>query len=91
MLRAKDFPNENVEYFAELEQVVNKVIKDNPDAKLEVVAVMPMDSTAQEMVQNVTARIFGDMLTMGVPIENLQVSARSELRKKVPTVLVVKK
>lgn len=88
---SKDFPNENVEYFAELEQVVNKVIKDNPDAKLEVVAVMPMDSTAQEMVQNVTARIFGDMLTMGVPIENLQVSARSELRKKVPTVLVVKK
>ncbi len=88
---SKDFPNENVEYFAELEQVVNKVIKDNPDAKLEVVAVMPMDSTAQEMVQNVTARIFGDMLTMGVPAENLQVSARSELSKKVPTVLVVKK
>lgn len=88
---SKDFPNENIEYFTELNQAIQKAMKNNPDSKFEVVAVMPMDSGAQEMVQNITAQIFGDMLTMGVPAENLQVSARSELSKKTPTVLVVKK
>lgn len=88
---SKDFPDENVEYFAELEQVVRKALKNNPDSRFEVVAVMPMDTTAQEHAQNVTAKIFGDMLTMSVPAENLQVSARSEITKKVPTIVVVKK
>ena len=88
---SKDFPDENVEYFAELEQVVRQALKNNPDSRFEVVAVMPMDTTAQEHAQNVTAKIFGDMLTMSVPAENLQVSARSEITKKVPTIVVVKK
>lgn len=88
---SKDFPDENVEYLAELEQVVRKALKNNPDSRFEVVAVMPMDTTAQEHAQNVTAKIFGDMLTMSVPAENLQVSARSEITKKVPTIVVVKK
>ena len=88
---SKDFPDENVEYFAELEQVVRKALKNNPDSRFEVVAVMPMDTTAQEHAQNITAKIFGDMLTMSVPAENLQVSARSEITKKVPTIVVVKK
>lgn len=88
---SKDFPDENVEYFAELEQAVRQALKNNPDSRFEVVAVMPMDTTAQEHAQNVTAKIFGDMLTMSVPAENLQVSARSEITKKVPTIVVVKK
>ena len=88
---SKDFPDENVEYFAELEQAVRQALKNNPDSRFEVVAVMPMDTAAQEHAQNVTAKIFGDMLTMSVPAENLQVSARSEITKKVPTIVVVKK
>ena len=88
---SKDFPDENVEYFAELEQVVRQTLKNNPDSRFEVVAVMPMDTAAQEHAQNITAKIFGDMLTMSVPAENLQVSARSEITKKVPTIVVVKK
>ena len=88
---SKDFPDENVEYFAELEQVVRQALKNNPDSRFEVVAVMPMDTAAQEHAQNITAKIFGDMLTMSVPAENLQVSARSEITKKVPTIVVVKK
>ena len=88
---SKDFPDENVEYFAELEQAVRQALKNNSDSRFEVVAVMPMDTTAQEHAQNVTAKIFGDMLTMSVPAENLQVSARSEITKKVPTIVVVKK
>ena len=88
---SKDFPDENVEYFAELEQAVRQALKNNPDSRFEVVAVMPMDTAAQEHAQNVTAKIFGDMLTMSVPAENLQVSARSEITKKIPTIVVVKK
>ncbi|MCI7486480.1 MAG: hypothetical protein MSB80_03220 [Alphaproteobacteria bacterium] len=88
---SKDFPDENVEYFSELEQVVRQTLKNNPDSRFEVVAVMPMDTAAQEHAQNITAKIFGDMLTMSVPAENLQVSARSEITKKVPTIVVVKK
>lgn len=88
---SKDFPDENVEYFAELEQAVRQALKNNPDSRFEVVAVMPMDTAAQEHAQNITAKIFGDMLTMSVPAENLQVSARSEITKKVPTIVVVKK
>ncbi len=88
---SKDFPDENVEYYAELNNAVQTALKNNPDARFEVVAVMPMDTAAQERAQNVTAKIFGDMLTMSVPAENLQVSARSEISQKVPTVVVLKK
>lgn len=88
---SKDFPDENVEYLAELSQAVRQALKNNPDSRFEVVAVMPMNTSAQEHAQNVTAKIFGDMLTMSVPAENLQVSARSEISKKVPTIVVVKK
>lgn len=88
---SKDFPDESVEYYAELNNVVQTALKNNPDARFEVVAVMPMDTAAQERAQNVTAKIFGDMLTMSVPAENLQVSARSEISQKVPTVVVLKK
>ncbi len=88
---AKDFPNDNVEYYAELSNAVQKALKNNPDSRFEVIAVMPMDTAAQERIQNITAQIFGDMLTMSVPAENLQVSARSEISKKIPTVVVVKK
>ena len=88
---SKDFPDENVEYYAELNNAVRTALKNNPDARFEVVAVMPMDTAAQERAQNVTAKIFGDMLTMSVPAENLQVSARSEISQKIPTVVVLKK
>lgn len=88
---SKDFPDESVEYYAELNNVVQTALKNNPDARFEVVAIMPMDTAAQERVQNVTAKIFGDMLTMSVPAENLQVSARSEISQKIPTVVVLKK
>lgn len=88
---SKDFPDESVEYYAELNNVVQTALKNNPDARFEVVAIMPMDTAAQERVQNVTAKIFGDMLTMSVPAENLQVSSRSEISQKIPTVVVLKK
>lgn len=88
---SKDFPDDNVEYYAELRNAVQNALKNNPDARFEVVAIMPMDTAAQERIQNVTAQIFGDMLTMSVPAENLQVSARSEISKKTPTVAVIKK
>ena len=88
---SKDFPDDNVEYYAELRNAVHTALKNNPDARFEVVAIMPMDTAAQERIQNVTAQIFGDMLTMSVPAENLQVSARSEISKKTPTVAVIKK
>lgn len=88
---SKDFPDENVEYYAELNNAVRTALKNNPDARFEVVAVMPMDTVAQERAQNVTAKIFGDMLTMSVPAENLQVSSRSEISQKIPTVVVLKK
>ncbi|HBO49955.1 MAG TPA: hypothetical protein DD619_04115 [Alphaproteobacteria bacterium] len=88
---SKDFPDDNVEYYAELSNAVQNALKNNPDARFEVVAIMPMDTAAQERIQNVTAQIFGDMLTMSVPAENLQVSARSEISKKTPTVAVIKK
>ena len=88
---SKDFPDDNVEYYTELRNAVQNALKNNPDARFEVVAIMPMDTAAQERIQNVTAQIFGDMLTMSVPAENLQVSARSEISKKTPTVAVIKK
>ena len=88
---SKDFPDDNVEYYAELRNAVQNALKNNPDARFEVVAIMPMDTAAQERIQNVTAQIFGDMLTMSVPAENLQVSARSKISKKTPTVAVIKK
>lgn len=88
---AKDFPTDNVEYYAELSNAVQKALKNNPDSRFEVIAVMPMDTAEQERIQNITAQIFSDMLTMSVPAENLQVSARSEISKKIPTVVVVKK
>ena len=88
---SKDFPDDNVEYYTELSNAVHTALKNNPDARFEVVAIMPMDTAAQERIQNVTAQIFGDMLTMSVPAENLQVSARSEISKKTPTVAVIKK
>ncbi len=88
---SKDFPDDNVEYYTELSNAVQTALKNNPDARFEVVAIMPMDTAAQERIQNVTAQIFGDMLTMSVPAENLQVSARSEISKKTPTVTVIKK
>ncbi len=87
----KDFPTDNVEYYAELSNAVQKALKNNPDLRFEVIAVMPMDTAEQERIQNITAQIFSDMLTMSVPAENLQVSARSEISKKIPTVVVVKK
>lgn len=88
---SKDFPDENVEYYSELSLAVQKSMKNNPDSHFEVVAIMPMDTSAQEHAQNVTAKIFGDMLTMSVPAENLSVSARSEISQKVPTIVVIKK
>ena len=87
----KDFPTDNVEYYTELSNAVQKALKNNPDSRFEVIAVMPMDTAEQERIQNITAQIFSDMLTMSVPAENLQVSARSEISKKIPTVVVVKK
>ena len=86
-----DFPNEDVEYFEKLSKAVYSTLQNNPDSRFEVIALMPMDTAAQEKAQNVTAKIFGDMLTMSVPAENLQVSARSEINKKIPTVVVIKK
>ena len=88
---SKDFPDENVEYYSELSLAVQKSMKNNPDSHFEVVAIMPMDTSAQEYAQNVTAKIFGDLLTMSVPAENLSVSARSEISQKVPTIVVIKK
>lgn len=88
---SKDFPDDSVEYYTELSNAVHTALKNNPDTRFEVVAIMPMDTAAQERIQNITAQIFGDMLTMSVPAENLQVSARSEISKKTPTVAVIKK
>ncbi|MDO4162258.1 MAG: hypothetical protein Q4D80_04565 [Pseudomonadota bacterium] len=86
-----DFTDENVEYYSQLSSAVQKALRDNPDSRFEVIAIMPMDTAAQERVQNETAKIFGDMLTMSVPAENLQVSARSEISKKIPSIVIVKK
>lgn len=88
---AVDFPTDDVEYYPTLLRAVQNTMVENPDTKLEVVAIMPMDTAAQERIQNLTAKIFGELLTLSVPAENLSVSARSEIDRKVPSILIIKR
>lgn len=88
---AVDFPTDDVEYYPTLLRAVQNTMVENPDTKLEVVAIIPMDTAAQERIQNLTAKIFGELLTLSVPAENLSVSARSEINRKVPSILIIKR
>lgn len=86
-----EFPDNKVEYYDKLSQTVSEAMNKDPGVIFEVEALMPMNTQEQERIQNITAQIFGELLSMQVPPENLRVVSKSEIDRKVPAVRIVKK
>ena len=88
---SKDFPNNDVSYYSELTVAVQNTMSANPDTKLEVIALMPMSVKEQDRMQNLMAKVFGELLDMHIPAENLHISSISEIGRDVPTLVVRKR
>lgn len=91
VLLSVEYSDNEVDYYSDLVDAVITNLDKNPDIKIEVIATMPMDSKEQDKAQNYMATIFGELLNIGVPAENLSITSKTDITKKFTVIDVIKK
>lgn len=91
VLLSVEYKSADIDYYSDLVDVIITNLNENPDMKVEVIATMPMDSKEQDKAQNYMATIFGELLNIGIPAENLSITSKTDITKKFTVIDVIKK
>ena len=91
VLLSVEYKDDNIDYYSDLVDAIITNLNENPDVKIEVIATMPMDSKEQDKAQNYMATMFGELLNIGVPAENLSITSKTDITKKFTVIDVIKK